>query len=78
MNLCEMKFSEAEFVVDKACARELRRKRDVFREATGTRKALFVTLVTTHGVRDNDHAREIVAQVVTLDALFAREASGWR
>ncbi len=78
VNLCEMKFAEAEFVVDKACARELRRKRDVFREVTGTRKALFVTLVTTHGVRDNDHAREIVAQVVTFDALFAREESGWR
>ena len=72
MNLCEMKFSEAEFVVDKAYARELKHKRDVFRAATGTPKALFVTLVTTYGIRDNEHARGLVARSVTMDALFAR------
>lgn len=71
-NLCEIKFSEAEFVVDKACARELQRKRDAFRAATRTNKALFVTLVTTYGVRDNEHARGLVGQVVELDALFGR------
>lgn len=69
-NLCEMKFSEAPFVVDKAYARDLTRKRDVFRAATGTRKALFVTLVTTYGLRDNQHSRGLVAQAITLDALF--------
>lgn len=69
-NLCEMKFSEAEFVVDKACARELAHKRDTFRAVTGTRKALFVTLVTAHGVRANEHSRGLVAQDVTLADLF--------
>ncbi len=73
MNLCEMKFSEAEFVVDKAYARELKHKRDVFRAATGTTKALFLTLVTTYGVRDNEHARGLVARSITMDALFARQ-----
>lgn len=72
MNLCEMKFSEAEFTVDKACARDLLHKRDVFRDVTGTTKALFVTLVTTRGLRDNEHARSVVARSVTMDALFAR------
>jgi hypothetical protein len=71
MNLCEMKFSESEFTVDKAYARELARKRDVFRSATGTRKALFVTLVTSYGVHENEHSRGLVAQSITLDALFA-------
>jgi hypothetical protein len=75
MNLCEMKFSEAEFTVDKFYARELQHKRDVFRAATGTKKALFVTLVTTYGVRDNEHARGLVARSVTMDALFARGVS---
>lgn len=71
-NLCEMKFSEAEFVVDKAYAKELAGKRDVFRAATRTNKALFITLVTTYGVRANEHARGLVAQSVTMDALFRR------
>lgn len=71
INLCEMKFSEAEFVVDKAYARELERKRETFRRVTGTKKALFLTLVAAHGVRDNEHAQRLGLQVVTMDALFA-------
>lgn len=37
INLCEMKFAESEFVLDKMYARELELKRDVFRRVTGTR-----------------------------------------
>ena len=33
------------------------------------------TLVTTYGVRDNEHARGLVTQSVTIDALFARQQS---
>jgi uncharacterized protein len=72
-NLCEMKFSASEFVVDKAYARELAHKREVFRAATRTNKALFSTLVTTYGIRHNDHSRALGIQSVTLDALFARD-----
>lgn len=70
INLCEMKYSQGEFVVDKAYARELERKREVFRRTTGTRKALFLTLVTTVGVRNNEHAQRLGLQVVTLDELM--------
>jgi uncharacterized protein len=70
INLCEMKFSEGEFVIDKAYADELRNKRDTFRRVTGTRKALLLTMVTTHGVRDNAYARELVDKQLTADALF--------
>jgi hypothetical protein len=69
-NLCEMKFSEAEFVIDKAYARELAHKRDTFRAVTRTRKALFTTLVTTYGVRANEHALSLGVQTVLMDALF--------
>ncbi len=69
-NLCELKFSESEFVIDKAYARELKHKRDAFREVTGTKKALFLTMVTSYGVRPNEHARELVARSLTMDALF--------
>ncbi|MDX2008552.1 MAG: ATP-binding protein [Myxococcaceae bacterium] len=72
MNLCELKFAQGPFVIDKAYAAELRRKRDVFQAATRTRKALFLTLVTTHGVKPSAWARELVAREVTVDALFER------
>jgi hypothetical protein len=75
VNLCEMKFSESEFTVDKAYARELQRKRDVFRAVTGTRKALFLTLVTTHGLRENEHSRGLIAKSVRLEALFGQRSA---
>jgi uncharacterized protein len=71
VNLCEMKFSESEFVIDKRYAEELRRKRDVFRLVTGTRKSVFITLVTTFGVADNKHRRAVIDVAIGMDALFA-------
>ena len=70
INLCEMKFSEAPFVIDKRYATTLRQRRDSFRRATGTRKSLFLTFVTTEGVASNAYGLELVDASVTLDALF--------
>lgn len=70
VNLCEMKFSESELVIDKAYARELEHKRDAYREAFGDRKAVFLTLISTYGVRANDHAQRLGVRSLTMDALF--------
>jgi hypothetical protein len=72
INLCEMKFSDGEFAIDKHYAGELRHKRDTFRRITGSRKTLLVTMITTHGLRDNQYARELVDRSLTMDALFMR------
>jgi hypothetical protein len=70
VNLCEMKFSESEVVIDKAFARELERKRDAYRAAFGDRKAIFLTLITTYGVRANDHAQRLGVRSLTMESLF--------
>lgn len=70
INLCEMKFSESAFTIDKKYAVDLRRKRDVFRKITGTRKTIFITLVTTFGLNQNAYANELVANAITLDDLI--------
>ena len=70
INLCEMKFSEAEFTIDKRYAGNLRRKLDVFRRLTATRKNVFLTMVTTFGVKNNAYANELIANSLTLEDLF--------
>lgn len=70
INICEMKYTEKEFIIDKAYAGELENKRNVFKEATKTRKSLFLTLVTTFGVQPNDYVTQSVQATVTMDALF--------
>jgi hypothetical protein len=71
INLCEMKFSDGQVVIDKRYASDLRNKRDVFRHLTGTRKTLLLTMVTTYGVRANEYRNELIARTVEIDALFA-------
>lgn len=70
INLCEMKFSEAEFAIDKAYARSLVNKRETFRRSTGTRKSLFTTLVTTHGLAPTRHRDVAVDVALDMRALF--------
>lgn len=71
INLCEMKFAEAEYTIDEAYAAELREKRATFERVTRTKKAILLTLVTTYGVRENAHAQSLGVSSVTMDALFA-------
>lgn len=70
INLCEMKFSEHEFVITKEYAERLRHKSGAFKQATGTRYGLLTTLVTTYGVASNQYSYMAQSQV-TMDDLFA-------
>ena len=71
INVCEMKFSVNDFEITKSYARELESKLTVFRERTKTRKTLFLTLVTTRGVKNTKSYAGLVQNEVTMDALFA-------
>lgn len=70
INICEMKFSRSEFTINAAYAKDLRRKIEVFRSRTGTRKSLFLTMITTHGLLENIHSNSLNAIDVGMGALF--------
>ncbi len=71
INLCEVKFANSEFVIDKKYANELDTKVRVFREQTGTRKAIFPTMITTYGTRKNDHYTGRVQSEILMADLFS-------
>ena len=70
INICEMKYSLSEFAIDAEYERRLLSKKSAFIEATNTRKAVHLTMVTTYGVRRNSHSG-IIQSEVTLEHLFA-------
>jgi hypothetical protein len=70
INLCEAKFSINAFTIDKKYADELRTKIGVFKDVTQTQKAVFLTLITTLGLTQNDYAQSIVQNSLTVDDLF--------
>ncbi len=72
INLCEMKFAASAFTIDKKYAAELDNKVHVFTEQTQTRKTIFPTLITTFGVKKNEHFTGRVQAEVTMSDLFTR------
>ncbi len=70
INICEMKFSIGEFELTKGYAAELQHKISTFRDHTKTRKTLFLTMITTHGVKNKAQYAGLVQSEVTMAALF--------
>lgn len=70
INICEVKFYGAEVIIDKAMAMDYRNKMATFRKATGTRKQVFLTMITTFGVKENQHSLGLVDASLTMDDLF--------
>ena len=72
INLCEMKFSEKEFVIDKKQADNVRNKKQEFIKEMTARKNVFVTFVTTFGVKQNSYSSQVMDNQLTSDCLFER------
>ena len=70
INICEIKFTENSFSITKAYARDLENKLSVFKENTKTKKTIFMTLLTSHGMKENDYSRNLIQSQVTLKDLF--------
>ncbi len=70
INLCEMKFYDGPFTLHKKYADELQRKATNFKEATKTRKSLFITLVTSFGLKENEYRLSRVQSEILLEDLF--------
>ena len=70
INLCEMKYSLSEYAIDAEYEQKLRNKKSAFIDATNTRKAVHLTMVTTFGIKANAHSG-IVQNEITLEDLFS-------
>jgi uncharacterized protein len=70
INLCEIKFYENQFTIDKKYAASLQQKKYIFQQETKTRKHLFITLISSVGLQANEHSIGLIDQQITLDNLF--------
>jgi len=69
INLCEMKYSNKEYAIDKDYDKKLQNKKWTFAEETHTKKALHTTMITTYGVKRNMYWHNVQSEV-TMDDLF--------
>lgn len=70
INLCEMKFSMNPFEITPSYLEHIIHRRELFRQATGTKKALHLTFITTYGLAKNAQYGMIQSEV-TMDDLFS-------
>ncbi len=70
INLCEMKFTDEEYVITDAYEKTLRERIALFKHVSKTKKAINCTFVTTYGIKSNSHSG-IVNSEVTMEDLFS-------
>jgi AAA+ ATPase superfamily predicted ATPase len=70
MQLCEMKFYNAVFTIDKSYYLNLKNKIAALQQHTKTRKNIFVTLITSYGIKENEYSKELVHSHLGMDVLF--------
>jgi uncharacterized protein len=72
INLFEMKFYEEKFIPTKSFADNLREKRLIFKILTQTKKQISWVMVSTYGIKHNQHSLGLVDVVLTMDDLFEK------
>jgi len=70
INLFEIKFYDTEFPFSKAYAEQLRDRLSRFKRLSKTRYQIQPTMITTFGIKQNQHSLGLVEQVLTLEDLF--------
>ena len=65
-----VEFASGLFTMDRKNAKELMVKTGSFRSSTRTRKSVFITFVTTHGITQNDYSRQLMQNEVSMEALL--------
>lgn len=70
ITICEIKYTDDPFGIDKAYAEKLKQKIAVFKRVTATPKQIFLAMVSANGIRETMYSEEMLDGVVTLDDLF--------
>lgn len=70
INLCEIKYSDNPYTIDKKYMDNLRNKVALFRQITKTRKRIALTMITSSGLVKNSYSMNNIHSQVTADDLF--------
>ncbi len=69
INLCEVKYCEDLYGLDKEKYLKIQNRISTFKEVTGTRSSIIPTMITTFGMREGMYSDQIISKI-DMDALF--------
>ena len=70
INVCECKFMNTPYSIDASEAERLRKRIDIFKRKTKTRKAIHLTMITVYGLINGKYSTMVQSEV-RLDDLFS-------
>jgi AAA+ ATPase superfamily predicted ATPase len=73
ITVCEIKYTDQLFLIDKSYAKKLQNKIDVFKHKTKTNKQIFIAMISAKGLKQSIYADELISSVVTLEHLFKED-----
>lgn len=70
INICEIKFTDGPYTIDKKAYEAMNAKRQQFLDHTKTKKQLFITYISANGLTENKYTASLVDAEITLEDLF--------
>ena len=70
VNLCEMKFSDQPFSISRTYAEKLENKISLFRHSFRKASGVYLVMIASSGLVNNQHSINLVQNTLTLDDLF--------
>ena len=70
ITICEIKYTDHPFVIDKEYAAKLIKKIEIFKKMTHTKNQIFLAIIAASGIKQNMYSEELVNNIVTSDDLF--------
>lgn len=70
ITICEIKYTNKPFDIDKAYAANLEKKVTVYKKITKTTKQIFLSMISASGIKHSERSAKLISNVVTLDDLI--------
>ncbi len=72
ITVCEIKYTQNPFALDKAYAIKIANKLQVFEKFTKSPKQFFISFISANGLKETMYSKQMVSGVCTLDDLFKK------
>lgn len=70
ITICEIKYTDKPFVIDKEYAAKLLNKVKILKAKTRTKKQIFISMISANSIKPTMYSEELISGVVALDDLF--------
>ena len=72
ITICEIKYSQNQFKLDKTVFEELQRKAAVYQHVTQTTKQIFLSMITSNGIQASTY-KDSIQSITTLEDFFVQK-----